>query len=223
MLSVFSHRFHRFTQKLGCLQGAHLCNLWELLCCCGGRIPPLLSSAPNESVLICAICGRLSSAAGSVNSVQSVGGLLFAECILPQISQIYTEVRLSSRGCHLCNLWKSLCSCGGRIPPLLSSAPNESVLICVICGRFSSAAGSVNSVQSVGGPLFAWLVQQRLLHPLKMHPCNLWEALLSSRFCEFRAICGRTAACSVGALETSAPPKNASVPSVGGSPQQQVL
>ena len=53
--------------------------------------------------------------------------------------------------------------------------------------------------------------------------CNLWEALLSSRFCEFRAICGRTAACSVGALETSAPPENASVPSVGGSPQQQVL
>ena len=106
MLSVFSHRYHRFTQKLGCLQGAHLCNLWELLCCCGGRIPPLLSSAPNESVLICAICGRLSSAAGSVNSVQSVGGLLFAR-----------------------------------------------------------------------------LVHLRQVHPLKMHPCNLWEVLLSSRFC----------------------------------------
>ena len=92
------------------------------------RIPPLLSSAPNESVLICAICGRLSSAAGSVNSVQSVGGLLFAECILPQISQIYTEVRLSSRGCtlllrrqgylryylpHPTNLCKSVQSVGG--------------------------------------------------------------------------------------------------------------
>jgi hypothetical protein len=30
--------------------------------------------------------------------------------------------------------------------------------------------------------------------------CNLWEALLSSRFCEFCAICGRTTVCSVGAL-----------------------
>ena len=178
-----------------------MCHLWELLCCCGGRIPPLLSSAPNESVLICAICGSYFAAAEA------------------------------------------------RIPPLLSSAPNESVLICAICGRLSSAAGSVDSVQSVGGLLFAWLVHLRQVHPLKLPSvgvtllrrrqdtsatifrtqricvdlCNLWEALLSSRFCEFRAICGRTAACSVGALETSAPPKNASVQSVGGSPQQQVL
>ena len=45
------------------------------------RIPPLLSSAPNESVLICEICGRLSSAAGSVDSVQSVGGLLLARLV----------------------------------------------------------------------------------------------------------------------------------------------
>ena len=144
-----------------------MCHLLKSLCCCGGRIPPLLSSAPNESVLICAICGRLSSAAGSVNSVQSVGGLLFAECILPQISQIYTEVRLSSRGCTCAICGSHFAAAEARIPPLLSSAPNESVLIC--------------------------------------------------------AICGRTAVCSVGALETSAPPENASVPSVGGSPQQQVL
>ena len=91
------------------------------------RIPPLLSSAPNESVLICAICGRLSSAAGSVNSVQSVGGLLFAECILPQISQIYTEIRLSSRGCIRVICGSHFAAAEARIPPLLSSAPNESV------------------------------------------------------------------------------------------------
>ena len=136
-----------------------MCHLWESLCSCGGRIPPLLSSAPNESVLICAICGRLSSTAGSVDSVQSVGGLLFAECILPQISQIYTEVRLSSRG--------ALCCCGGKDT---SATIFRTQRICV-------------------------------------NLCHLWEALLSSRFCEFRAICGRTTVCSVGALETSAPPE----------------
>ena len=78
---------------------------------------------------------------------------------------------------------KQSCCCGGRIPPLLSSAPNESVLICEICGRLSSAAGSVDSVQSVGGLLLARLVHLRQVHPLKMHLCNLWEVLLSSRFC----------------------------------------
>ena len=150
----------RFTQKLGCLQGGAICAI------CGShfaaaeaRIPPLLSSAPNESVLICAICGRLSPAAGSVNSVQSVGGLLFAECILPQISQIYTEVRLSSRGCTL-QLRR----------------------------------------QDTSATIFRTLT-------ICVNLCNLWEALPSSRFCEFCAICGRTTVCSVGAAETAAPPE----------------
>ena len=52
LLSVFSHRFHRFTQKLGCLQGG------------------------AASVSIREICGRLFSAEGSVNSACSVGGTL---------------------------------------------------------------------------------------------------------------------------------------------------
>ena len=158
-----------------------MCHLWELLCCCGGRIPPLLSSAPNESVLICAICGRLSSAGGSVDSVQSVGGLLFAECILPQISQIYTEVRLSSRGCTCAICWSHFAAAEARIPPLLSSAPNESVLICAICGRLSSAAGSVNSVQSVGGLLFAECILPQISQIYT-------EVRLSSRGCTC-AIC----------------------------------
>ena len=137
--------------------------------------------------------------ADSVNSVQSVGGLLFAW--FGHLRQVH-PLKL-----HPCNLLESLCCGGGRIPPLLSSAPNESVLICAICGRLSSAAGSVDSVQSVGGLLLARLVHLRQVHPLKMHLCNLWEALLSSRFCEFCAICGRTTVCLVGALETSAPPE----------------
>ena len=98
-------------------------------------------------------------------SVKSVGGPLFARLV------------------HLCHLWESLCSGGGKDT---SATIFRTQRICV-------------------------------------NLCNLWEALLSSRFCGFCAICGRTAACSVGALETSAPPENASVQSVGGSPQQQVL
>ena len=75
-----------------------------------------------------------------------------------------------------------------QVHPLKLAA---SVQICEICGRSSPAEASVNSVKSVGGLLFAWLVQQRLLHPLKLHLCNLWETIPNRRFCEFCAICGR--------------------------------
>ena len=168
MLSVFSHRFHRFTQKLGCLQGGALVPSvgGTLLLRRQGYLRYYLPHPTN-------LC----------KSVQSVGGLLLAECILPQISQIYTEVRLSSRRCTCAICGRHFAVAEARIPPLLSSAPNESVLICAICGRLSPAAGSVDSVQSVGGLLLARLVHLRQVHPLKMHLCNLWEALLSSRFC----------------------------------------
>jgi len=41
-------------------------------------------------------------------------------------------------------------------------------------GGSSLQEDSVRSVPSVGEPLLAWLVQQRLLHPLRLH---LWEAI----------------------------------------------
>ena len=41
---------------------------------------------------------------------------------------------------------------------------------------------SVRSVGSVGVPLLALLVQQRLLHPLRLHQCHLWKSLLSKKF-----------------------------------------
>ena len=71
---------------------------------------------------------------------------------------------VSSFCVNLCNLWENIRS-------------KKFCEFSVFCGRSSPAEGSVNSVQSVGGPLFAWLVQQRLLHPLKLHLCNLWEDL----------------------------------------------
>ena len=60
---------------------------------------------------------------------------------------------VGTAGCHtLLHLCKSVLSVGD---PSLQEA-------------------SVRSVRSVGVPLLAWLVQQRLLHPLKLH---LWEAI----------------------------------------------
>ena len=156
MLSVFSHRFHRFTQKLGCLQG-------DALCCCGGK-----------------------DTSATIFRTQRI-------CV------------------DLCNLWEALLSsrfCG----------------FCAICGR--------TTVCSVGAllALASGKAERRQVHPLKLQSVevtlllrrqdtsatifrtqricvNLWEALLSRRFCEFRAICGRTTVCLVGALETSAPPE----------------
>ena len=40
-------------------------------------------------------------------------------------------------------------------------------------GDFSLQEASVRSVGSVGVPLLAWLVQQRELHPLRLHQCHL--------------------------------------------------
>ena len=49
-------------------------------------------------------------------------------------------------------------------------------------GDFSLQEASVRSVGSVGVPLLALLVQQRLLHPLRLHQCHLWKSLLSKKF-----------------------------------------
>ena len=136
---------------------------------------------------------------------------LLAEYILPQIAQIYTEVRLPSRGCtclkctnrarsappEISRFCEFCVFCGrnfavaeARIPPLLSSAPNKSVSICEICGRTSPAR-----VKSVGGLLFAWLVHLRQVHPLKTASVKIREIcgrLFSARsFCEFCGFRGR--------------------------------
>ena len=132
---------------------------------------------------------------------------LLAEVILPQIAQIYTEVRLPSRGCtnqarsappEISRFCEFCVFCGrnfavteARRPPLLSSAPNKSVSICEICGRTSPAR-----VKSVGGLLFAWLVHLRQVHPLKTASVKIREIcgrLFSARsFCEFCGFRGRS-------------------------------
>ena len=49
-------------------------------------------------------------------------------------------------------------------------------------GGSSLQEASVRSVGSVGVSLLALLVQQRLLHPLRLHQCHLWKSLLSKKF-----------------------------------------
>ena len=134
---------------------------------------------------------------------------VLAEIVLPQISQIYTDCLGAFKGVHLSQVHQrnKRYIYIARLVHLRHVHPLKlpSVEVTLLLRRQDTSATIFRT--------------QRICVDL----CNLWEALLSSRFCEFRAICGRTAACSVGALETSAPPKNASVQSVGGSPQQQVL
>ena len=110
---------------------------------------------------------------------------LLAERILPQISlhrwlgclqggalvssapteQEVHQPKISSFCVDLCNLWENHCllgwctSCSGKrqsraetsAPPEISSFCE----FCAICGRSSQAEASVNSVKSVGDPLFA--------------------------------------------------------------------
>ena len=66
---MFSHRFHRSAQMLGCVDSpTDFTEFTELL---AEIVLPQISKNYTE---------------------------LLAECILPQISQIHTEIRLSSRG-----------------------------------------------------------------------------------------------------------------------------
>ena len=53
---------------------------------------------------------------------------------------------------------------------------------CVGTARCHTLLHLCKSVGSVGVPLLAWLVQQRLLHPLRLHQCHLWKSLLSKKF-----------------------------------------
>ena len=113
---------------------------------------------------------------------------LLAECILPQIAQIYTEVRLPSRGCTCLK-----CTNQARSAPteqyrytscyvgaLETSAPPEVSRFCefcVFCGRTSPAEGSVNSACSVGGILR--LRRQGYLRYYLPHPNHLCQSVKS--------------------------------------------
>ena len=83
---------------------------------------------------------------------------LLAECILPQIAQIYTDCLGAFKGVHLSQVHQpsnidiplvTLVHLR-QVHPLKLAA---SVSICEICGRLFSAEGSVNSACSVGGTL----------------------------------------------------------------------
>ena len=131
-----------------------------------------------------------------------------AEDILPQISQILTDAACLEF-CEFCVLWEysSPTDCTDQHRWLVAlvrprNPQNSQKFGCVsgcvgmarchtllhLCksvlsvGDFSLQEASVRSVGSVGVPLLAWLVQQRELHPLRLHQCHLWKSLLSKKF-----------------------------------------
>ena len=115
--------------------------------------PPEIASVPSVEVS--------SQQEISVRSVGSVG-IQFSHR-LHRFSQMIGCVSgcVGTTGCHtLLHLCASVLSVGD---PSLQEA-------------------SVRSVGSVGVPLLAWLVQQRLLHPLRLHQCHLWKSLLNKKF-----------------------------------------
>ena len=118
---------------------------------------------------------------------------LLAEGILPQIAQIYTEVRLPSRGCtclKCTNQARSAPTKQNRYSPTESTEPTELLAeyilpqiaqICTDClGAFKGVhLSQVHQPSYVGAP-HAMLVHLRQVHPLKL--------AASVSICE---ICGR--------------------------------
>ena len=136
------------------------------------------------SVNICAICGSLFSARGSVCSVRSVG-----ISVLPQISRIYTDVRVLSRGCTCLK------------------CTNRAIGAFCFVGAVLALASDKAERRQLPPGLAAWVWQECHTLLICAHPYHLWEALLCKRFCVFGAFRGSFfTACSVGAAETAAPP-----------------
>ena len=174
LLRIFSHRFHRFTQKLGCLQGgalvsARLCRLPEQevhqpskKCTKQNRYSPTESTEPTE---------------------------LLAECILPQIAQIDTEVRLPSRGC----------TCLRSALPLARarSAPTKQEV-----HQLSKIDILPRNPQNPQNCLLS-VFSHRLHRFTQKLGCLQGGALVSSAPTKQY----RYTSCYVGALETSAPPE----------------
>ena len=179
---MFSHRFHRFTQKLGCLQGGALVSSAPTK---QNRYSPTESTEPTELLAECIL-----------PQIAQIDTELLAEDILPQISQIYTEVRLPSRGCTCLRSALPLARARSaptkqnRYSPTESTEPTELLAeyilpqiaqICTDClGAFKGVhLSQVHQPSYVGAP-HAMLVHLRQVHPLKL--------AASVSICE---ICGR--------------------------------
>ena len=133
-------------------------------------------SLQEASVQICEICGRKSQQEGSVNSVKSVGGNRSKKVRVKSVGElfwlrgVYPPTEQTGRGCSPTD-----CTDQHRwLVALVGAWVRQDAI--------PSYKTSVRSVGSVGVPLLAWLVQQRELHPLRLHQCHLWKSLLSKKF-----------------------------------------
>ena len=108
LLRMFSHRFHRFTQKLGCLQGGALVSSapTKQEVHQPSKIDILPRNPQNpQNCLLSVFSHRLHRLTQnfllSVSSHRFHSTELLAECVLPQISQIYTDCLGAFKGVHL--------------------------------------------------------------------------------------------------------------------------
>ena len=117
-------------------------------------------------------------------------------CICVDLCHLWEALLCKKILCVPCVLWEdTVCFVGAAetaAPPELASVGGNfmnvgawvwqdaipsyktSVLICAICGRLFSARRFCAFRAFCGRTPFALLVQQRLLHPLRLH---LWEAI----------------------------------------------
>ena len=115
LLNIFSHRLHRFTQIVWVPSRGCTC----LKCTNQARSAPTKQNrySPTES---------------------TEPTELLAECILPQIAQIYTEVRLPSRGCTCLRSALPLARARSaptkqnRYSPTESTEPTELLAECIL-------------------------------------------------------------------------------------------
>ena len=231
-----SHGFHRFTQilRVRC-SPTEFTEFTEF-----GSVGMAGMPYPPTSVRICVICGRLFSAR-SFCEFRAFCGNLFPPTDFTDLHRYLWCAVLQQN-----TEFGSVGMAGMPYPP-------TSVLICVICGRFFSARGSVYSAYSVGEyPIAGGVGMAGMPYPptsvnIRAVCGRLFSArgsvssvlicgrLFSARsFCAFRAFCGNifspteftesTEFVSVGIAGMPYPPNLcASVPSVGVLSLQEVL
>ena len=160
LLRIFSHRFHRIHRTSCCVYSpTDFTDLHRWLGC----VYPPTDFTDLHRLFGCLQGGALVSSAPTEQEVHQ-----------PEISSFCVD---------LCNLWESLCCCGGKdtsatifrtlticvdLCHLWEVIPSRRFCeFCVICGR-------IFRTQTICVDL-----------------CNPWEVIPSRRFCEFCSICGR--------------------------------
>ena len=130
---------------------------------------------------------------------------LLAEDVLPQISQIYTEVRLPSRGCtclKCTNQARSAPTKQNRYSPTESTEPTELLAECILpqIAQIDTELLAECILPQIS-QIYTEVRLRKIVAEVSLPP-QLQSDFHRWHRCNFRGC----TSCSVGALETSAPP-----------------